>query len=79
MMKRFLDDRSVDCLPVLTKIDKLRRTARHTQLLDAARALGLNHPGGIIPFSAKSEEGREGLLAAIGAYVRGDRARPVPR
>ena len=79
MMKRFLDDRSVDCLPVLTKIDKLRRTARDTQLLDAARALGLSDPAGITPFSAKSEEGREGLLAAIDAAVRGDRLRPVRR
>lgn len=78
-MKQFLDDLSLDCLPILTKIDKLRWNARQSQIRDAAQALGLPYPRGIIPFSAKSEEGREELLAAIGACVRGDRAGPVPR
>lgn len=79
LMKRLLDDLSLDCLPVLTKIDKLRRTARRAQFLDAADALGLGDPRGIIPFSAKSEEGREELLAAIAARVKGDRRRRVLR
>ena len=79
LMKRLLDDLSLDCLPVLTKIDKLRRTARRAQFLDAADALGLGDPRGIIPFSAKSEEGREELLAAIAARVKGDRGRRVLR
>lgn len=78
-MKQFLDDLSLDCLPILTKIDKLRWNARQSQIRDAAQALGLPYPRGIIPFSARSEEGREELLAAIGACVRGDRAGPVPR
>lgn len=78
-MKQFLDDLSLDCLPILTKIDKLRWNARQSQIRDAAQALGLPYPRGIIPFSAKSEEGREESLAAIGACVRGDRAGPVPR
>jgi len=78
-MKQFLDDLSLDCLPILTKIDKLRWNARQSQIRDAAQALGLPYPRGIIPFSAKSEEGREELLAAIDACVRGDRAGPVPR
>jgi len=72
-MKRLLDARSLDCLLVLTKIDKLRKTARHAQFRDAADALGLSNPNVIIPFSAKSEEGREELLAAIAARVKGDR------
>ena len=55
LMKRLLDDLSLDCIPVLTKIDKLRGTARRPQFLDAADALGLGDPTGIIPFSAKSE------------------------
>jgi len=79
LMKGFLDDLSLNCLPVLTKIDKLRRTARRAQFLDAADALGLGDPTGIIPFSAKSEEGREELLAAIATRVKGDRGRRVPR
>ena len=79
LMKRFLDDLSLDWLPVLTKIDKLRRTARRAQFLDAADTLGLGDPRGIIPFSAKSEEGREELLAAIAARVKGDRGRCLLR
>lgn len=78
-MKGFLDDLSLDCLLVLTKIDKLRRTARDAQIRDAAGALGLGDPRQIIAFSAKSGEGREALLAATGACLRGDRARRVPR
>ena len=78
-MKRFLDDLSLHCLPVLTKVDKLPRTARRARLGDAAEAMGLSDPEAIIPFSAKSGEGREALLAAIGACLQGDHARPVPR
>jgi GTP-binding protein len=78
-MKGFLDDLSLDCLLVLTKIDKLRRTARDAQIRDAAGTLGLGDPRQIIAFSAKSAEGREELLAAIAARVKGDRARRVPR
>lgn len=78
-MKQLLDDLSLDCLPILTKVDKLRRNARESQIRDAAQALGLPYPRGVLPFSARSEEGREELLAAIGACVKGDRAGPVPR
>jgi GTP-binding protein len=78
-MKRFLDDVSLCCLPVLTKIDKLRRSARDALVRDVAGALGLSDPREVITFSAKSAEGREDLLAAIGARVKGDRARRVPR
>src|SRR3990172_5828380 len=73
-MKELLDEFSLDCLPVLTKIDKLRRTARLTQFRAAASALGLDDHRAIIPFSARSEEGREELLAAIAARVKGAHA-----
>ncbi|MBI2883657.1 MAG: YihA family ribosome biogenesis GTP-binding protein [Candidatus Methylomirabilis oxyfera] len=73
-MKRLLDELSLDWIPVLTKIDKLRRTARQAQICGVAQALGLSDPRSIIPFSAKSEEGREPLLAVIG-----DCARTPPR
>lgn len=69
-MKRLLDRLSYDWIPVLTKIDKLRRTARHAQICAVAHALGVGDPRAIIPFSAKSEEGRESLLAIIGGCVQ---------
>lgn len=64
-MKQLLDNLSIDWVPVLTKIDKLRRTARQAQICGVAHALGVSDPRSIIPFSAKSEEGRESLLAVI--------------
>ncbi|MBZ0159817.1 MAG: ribosome biogenesis GTP-binding protein YihA/YsxC [bacterium] len=69
-MKQLLENLSLDWVPVLTKIDKLRRTARHAQIRDVAHALDLSDPHAIIPFSAKSEEGREALLAVIGDYAQ---------
>lgn len=69
-MMRLLDELSLDWVPVLTKIDKLRRTARQTQICGVARALGLSDHRSIMLFSAKSEEGRESLLAVIGDCVR---------
>jgi GTP-binding protein len=78
-MKQLLDEFLLDCIPVLTKIDKLRKTARHAQCRKVAEALGLGGSQVIIPFSAKSEEGREELVAAIAARVKGDRTRRVHR
>ena len=78
-MKQLLDEFLLDCIPVLTKIDKLRKTARHAQFRKVAEALGLGGSQAIIPFSAKSEEGREELLAAIASRVKGDRTRRVHR
>lgn len=68
-MKQLLDELSLDWIPVLTKIDKLRRTARQAQICGVAQALGLSDPQSVIPFSAKSEEGRETLLAIIGGWA----------
>ena len=78
-MKQLLDEFLLDCIPVLTKIDKLRKTAWHAQFRKVAEALELGGSQVIIPFSAKSEEGREELLAAIAARVKDDRARRVQR
>ena len=73
-MKQLLDELSLDCLPVLTKIDKLPRSSRHARIRAVADALGLDDPRAIIPFSAKSDEGRQELLGAIAARVKGDHA-----
>lgn len=78
-MKELLDNLSLDCLPVLTKVDKLRKTERPARFREVAAALGVADPRRIIPFSAKSEEGREELLAAIAACAKGGDARRVPR
>jgi GTP-binding protein len=75
-MKRLLDDFSIGWVPVLTKVDKLRRTGRDAQIRDAAHALSLSDLREIIPFSAKSEEGRESLLAIIDGCAQ---QRPDPR
>ena len=75
-MKQLLDNLSIGWVPVLTKIDKLRQTVRHAQIRDAAHALGLSDPRAIVPFSAKSEEGRESLLAIIGGCAQ---KQPHPR
>src|SRR5574337_2098168 len=56
-MTRLLDGCSLQWIPVLTKIDKLRRTARSAQIISVAQALGMSDARAIIPFSAKSEEG----------------------
>lgn len=78
-MKQLLDDLSLDCLPVLTKIDKLGMTDRRRQGVEVAGALGLADPQAILHFSARSGEGREHLLAAIAARVRGGRHERVLR
>ncbi|MBZ0168519.1 MAG: ribosome biogenesis GTP-binding protein YihA/YsxC [Kofleriaceae bacterium] len=65
LMTRLLGELSIKWIPVLTKIDKLRRNARHPQICSVAQALGVRDARAIIPFSAKSEEGRDRLLAAI--------------
>lgn len=63
-MRRLLDELSLEWIPVLTKIDKLRRSARGAQIAAAAQALGVVDAR-IIPFSARSEEGRDALLAVL--------------
>jgi GTP-binding protein len=78
-MKQLLRDLSLDCLPILTKIDKLPRTARRAQLRRVAGLLGSDALEGVVAYSAKSHEGREGLLAAIGARLERARTCPLPR
>jgi GTP-binding protein len=70
-MKQFLNHLSLDCLPILTKIDKIPRAARREQRRRAAAALGLEEPLQLIPFSARSGEGRDEVLVTIGRSLRG--------
>lgn len=78
-MYRYVHDLSLDCLPILTKIDKLPRTARPARVRDVTASFRLADPAGVLHYSAKSHEGRDGLLAAVRARLRGAFPRPVPR
>lgn len=63
-MVAFLAALQLPTLVVLTKIDKLSRSERAGKVDEAADALGLD-PEQIVPFSAKTGEGRETLLGAL--------------
>ncbi len=63
-MLRYLASLKVPALVALTKIDKLSRSERSTRLRTLPEALGLA-PEQVIPFSSKTGEGREVLLASM--------------
>lgn len=63
-MVAFLAALQLPTLVVLTKMDKLSRSQRAGKVSDAAEALGLD-PEQVLPFSAKTGEGREPLLEAL--------------
>lgn len=63
-MVAFLAALQLPTLVILTKIDKLSRSERTGKEDEAARALGLDAEQ-ILPFSAKTGEGRETLLEAL--------------
>lgn len=63
-MVAFLAALQLPTLVILTKIDKLSRSERTGKEDEAARALGLDAEQ-ILPFSAKTGEGRETLLGAL--------------
>lgn len=63
-MVAFLAALQLPTLVILTKIDKLSRSERTGKENEAARALGLDAEQ-ILPFSAKTGEGRETLLGAL--------------
>jgi GTP-binding protein len=53
---------------VLTKIDKLKRLERRKAMDDTLETTGLEAEQ-ILPFSSKTGEGREELLAALGVLL----------
>jgi len=63
-MLEYLASLGVPALVILTKVDKLKRSQRAVQLRELPKALGLD-PEQVIPFSSKTGEGRDVLLAAI--------------
>jgi len=69
LMARLLGELAIEWIPVLTKIDKLRRNARDVQIRSVAQALDVSDARAIIPFSARSEEGRDRVLAAVADYT----------
>lgn len=63
-MVAFLAALQLPTLVILTKVDKLSRSERTGKEDEAARVLGLDAEQ-ILPFSAKTGEGRETLLEAL--------------
>jgi len=67
-MVSYLADLGLPTLVVLNKIDKLKRMQREKSAATAVAHLGVD-PGQLLPFSARTGEGREELLEAIEELV----------
>jgi len=63
-MVEYLSEVGLPTLVVLTKVDKLKRMEREAAFPRAAEALGLDESQ-LVPFSSKTGEGRDALLAAL--------------
>jgi GTP-binding protein len=63
-MMEYLGELGVPALVVLTKMDRVPRSRRKKTVDRAADDLGLD-PEQLLPFSSKTREGREALLAAL--------------
>ncbi len=63
-MLEFLAALSVPTLVALTKVDKLKPTQRKKQMTAIGDRLGLD-PDQVVPFSARTGEGREALLESV--------------
>ena len=63
-MVRYLGKLGLPTMIVLTKLDKLTRS-RRGGLVDKAAAALLVDPEQVLPFSSKTGEGRDRLLAAL--------------
>jgi len=64
----WLRDKSIPCLPVYTKIDKLSGSARgkNAQILDKGHGINLDER---VLFSAKTGQGRDELIAALQSFL----------
>lgn len=63
-MMGYLADVGLPSLVILTKMDKLKQSERKAAIARAVSALGLEEDQ-IVPFSSKTGEGRDTLLAAL--------------
>ncbi len=63
-MMEVLGTLEIPVLVVLTKMDRVRKGARRKTIEVAARELGIDTEQ-LLPFSSKTREGREALLAAL--------------
>jgi GTP-binding protein len=63
-MMEYLAELGLPTLVILTKMDRVPKGKRSTSLERAARELGIDQEQ-ILPFSAKTGEGREALLDAL--------------
>jgi GTP-binding protein len=71
-MMEYLGELGLPALVVLTKIDRISRGRRPAALRMAVDDLGLD-PEQLIPFSAKTGEGKEPLLEALDHLLSDDR------
>ena len=70
-MLRYLIETEMPALIVLTKVDKLTRTARAAQVRTVVRELGVD-PDQVIEFSAVTGEGKDELLGTLEALLETD-------
>ena len=73
-MMGYLASVGLPSLVILTKMDKLKQSERKTAIARAVSALGLDEEQ-LVPFSAKTGEGRETLLEALQSLLD----EPAPR
>jgi GTP-binding protein len=71
LMIKYLYETEMPALFVLTKVDKLTRSARAAQVRTVVRALGVD-PDQVIEFSAMTGEGKEELLETVEAILFDD-------
>ncbi len=67
-MVRYLANLAVPTLFILTKVDKLGKRERRAQIEKVTTDLGVD-PDQVLPFSAKTGEGRDALVDSVGALV----------
>lgn len=67
-MLAYLAQLGTPTLVVLTKVDKLTRSRRSRDIPAMIEKLGLD-PDQVLPFSSKTGEGRDDLLAALGSLL----------
>lgn len=72
-MMAYLAELEIPALVVLTKMDKLKQSERAKSLNRAARDLAVDREQ-MVPFSSRTGEGRDELLAALQAVLDGEDA-----